>query len=96
METFWLYTHMMSIDAAMKGYLPVSEKFFPFVDFSLGLNVFPLDEKVYNKQNKYDYIGLGGSFAWFDMKLGAGIDYHLVSKEGVNANLGYFRLGVRL
>lgn len=105
-ENFWMYTHMLSVDVAMKGYLPVSTKFSPFMDLSLGVGVFPLDGMIHDKQNRSAYdIYVGNSMAWFDMKLGVGIDYgrfsmgigyHLLSKNGINADLGYFRVGVRL
>ncbi len=103
---FWMYTHLLSFSANMKGYLPVSEKFFPFVNLSIGLGVFPLDGMIHDKQHRADYdIYLGSSMAWFNMQIGAGFDfkrfsmgigYHVLSKNGVNCNLGYFKVGIKI
>lgn len=105
-ENFWVYTHLFSFSANMKGYLPVSEKFFPFVNLSMGLGVFPLDGIFHDKQHRSDYdIYVGNSMTWFNMQLGAGFDfkrfsmgvgYHLLTKNGINCNLGYLKVGIRL
>ena len=105
-ERFWMYTHLLSFGANMKSYLPVSEKFFPFVNLSMGLGVFPLDGKIHDEQHRFDHdIYLGNSITWFNMQLGAGFDftrfsmgigYHLLTKNGVNCNLGYLKVGIRL
>lgn len=102
----WMYTHMITLSANMKAYLPVSEKVFPFMNLSLGLGVFPLDGMIHDQQNRPEYdLYLGNSITWFNMQMGAGVDlgrfsigigYHLLSKNDVRANLGYLKVGVRL
>lgn len=105
-ENVWMYTHLITLSANIKAYLPVSEKLFPFMNLSIGLGVFPLDGMIHDKQQRSDYdIYLGNSLTWFNMQIGAGFDfkrfsmgigYHLLSKNGVNCNLGYFKIGIRI
>lgn len=105
-ENIWMYTHLLSFSANMKGYLPVSEKFFPFVNLSMGLGIFPLGGIIHDKQHRQDYdIYVGNSMTWFNMQIGAGFDfkrfsmgigYHFLTKNGVNCNLGYLKVGIRL
>lgn len=80
--------HLVSLNANMKGYWPVSEKFFPFLNLSIGMCLFPVEGMAwFNMQ-----VGPG-----FDFKrLSVGIGYHLLSKYGINVHMDYFKIGVRL
>ena len=107
-ENFWMYSHLFSINVNMKGYLPVSEKLFPFINLTMGLGFFPLDGTIHDGQHRSDYdihLGLTNGLRWFNMQVGAGVDfkrfsvglgYHALSKNGVTANIGYFKMGIRL
>ena len=79
---FW--THDVFLGTHMKGYIPISEKLYPFIDFSVGGHWLAFG---------FGGIGLG-------LKIGAGVDYKrfssVIGYERIcNGNVGYVKFGVR-
>ncbi|MCM1169371.1 MAG: hypothetical protein NC324_05480 [Bacteroides sp.] len=101
----WLYMHMLSIGANFKGYIPMSEKVFPFINFSLGNIIAPVDLRIHTKGHS-DKMTVSPENL-FNVKFGLGVDYRRLSVGigyqiwvGGSAystiNSGYIKVGVRL
>lgn len=77
-------THDVFLGGHMKGYIPISEKLYPFIDFSLGGHWLAFG---------FGGIGLG-------LKIGAGVDYKRFSsgigyEYIIDGHAGYVKFGVR-
>lgn len=101
----WMFMQSLSMGANMKGYIPVSKELYPFLNLSLGVNLYPVNGKICFLEDGIRKEYIGKRPAWFDMEIGTGIDYkrfsfgmgyNMLYKAGEYVHLGYLKLGMHL
>lgn len=105
-KSWFYYNHYLPIYANLKIYWPVSPKFLPFIDTSIGGYIgFP--EMLSTRGNKNEYVNLTHDFILsngFYLRAGLGIDvlrlnigigYELLNASIPYYNHGYVKLGWR-
>ncbi|MCM1042344.1 MAG: hypothetical protein NC396_07980 [Bacteroides sp.] len=107
----WVYYHNMSAGINMKGYYPVSKKFFPFLNLGFAAEILAVDDKIHNsasfrkKNSDMPKTYNSEHFGFFQMQVGAGVDYgrlscgigyKLLNRKELNRHFCYIKVGVRL
>ncbi|MCQ2272038.1 MAG: hypothetical protein MJZ72_04530 [Bacteroidales bacterium] len=103
--TYFSYWDAVNIPILLnlRGYYPVNENVYPFLDFSVGVNVIIGNVLYYNNYGYYNDIVIGPTGR---IRVCAGVEYKrftaalgydfITSGYGSNVHLGYAKIGIKL